>query len=121
MDITELFTNEKAQRGKKISVTKADGTETGQWMIVRSVDSEAYETAIAEQREVLADEEATTDQIKDAMTRAYASLVADWSFDTPCTPENVFNLLKNAKYLREEIATVAGDRKRFFSEEASDS
>lgn len=51
----------------------------------------------------------------DARLEMYAALVAGWSFnDTPCTPPNVVEFLREAPQLQNLIVAVADDSERFF-------
>lgn len=53
--------------------------------------------------------------VKEIQLRMSASLVAGWSFDEPCTEENVVGLLREAPQVRNLVNAVADDQQRFFN------
>lgn len=123
MDIKEFFTREKASEGVVIKIPAPSGKLTEQWLRIRHIDSDEFREASSlshvKRMELM--------QIKDAEERAraieelrvsqLASLVAEWSFDTPFTPENVVSLLKNAPYLAQYIDMKTVDGELFFGNE----
>jgi hypothetical protein len=125
MQIKELFTRTKHNEGVCVEIKDEAGAVLG-WLRVRGLDSDAYRKAhdtfnremvrLASAVRAKADAPllAATQAEKDAaaLTERVA-LVADWSFEDPCTPENITLLLQEAPYLSDRVYYAANDRDRF--------
>ncbi len=118
-DMDQFKTREAANEGQIMYLADpATGEKTEHWMRVLSQWSDAFQEAKAEaQREAykrslgLSDEEAV--RIKqDQLT---AALVAEWSFDQPCTLDNVAAFLREAPQIRDQVDLIGSQDSRFFS------
>ncbi|WP_163836873.1 phage tail assembly chaperone [Spartinivicinus ruber] len=122
VSMTDFFTREKANTGIKLPLTLPDGTETEHYLVIRGVDSDFYQEAVNETRRlVLLDAKNKNSEYtnKEAELTILASLVADWSFDEECTPENIKKFLREAPQIAPKIDSVAGDRSLFFGKKQS--
>ena len=119
-DMSEFFTAETAEAGIKLPLFRPDGTQSEHWLKIRGVDSQEFRIAetLAKRSAAAAasikDDRERAQMALDARTRLAASLVIDWSFDQPCTIDNVANFLKNAPQITDAIDRVSGDRALFF-------
>lgn len=119
--IEDLFTDKLANEGIRFPIRTAAGQDTDGWLLLRNIDSEAFEAAaIADQRRQKEIEQLGTDDEKrkakrEAGLRLTASMVAGWSFSKPCTTEAVVELLRRAKYLADDIDQIAFTRQRFYA------
>lgn len=115
-------TKHKAETGITIPLVTPEGHKTNHWIKVRSKLSHVYEKMKAEigQKMVrdLAKGRHLIDQIDDDR-KLVASLVKEWSFDEPCTLEEVRKFLENAPQFKDEIEEVASDVKQFFEKKHS--
>ena len=126
MEMEDFYTRDRANEGQRLPLRTPDGQPTGHWLQVRHVYSDAFQMAEeASMREVqeriLAlgekpDPEKIAEAKRDGTNRLLSSLVAAWSFDKPCTPENVQAFLANAPQIAEQINRFAADAKRFFGQ-----
>ena len=124
----DLFrTRDKANTGIKLPlINPATGEETDQWLTIVSIDSDAYQKANTK-----AMRQAATIQNMDDDTKAEAinansldivtALVQDWSFESPCTPENVRQFLIDAPQIRGAINIMAADRALFMKSNSQSS
>jgi len=126
----EFFTKQVANEGIKLPLIRpSDGSETAHWLQIRGIDSDAYHRATRRYKSELPDIAATIASIDDEAKRLdftdsarseqevklMASLVAGWSFDEPCTEENVIEFLTQAPQVSDAIDKIAGKRSRFFT------
>jgi len=122
-EMEKFFTRSIAEAGKQIALSYPDGTPSPHWIKVRGVDSDAYAKASAAERKHLLQEQAKAadndrelaEEVFEASKhRLLTALVADWSFDQECTPENVAALLREAPQIAEKINLLSADRSFFF-------
>lgn len=128
MEMEAFYTRDKANEGQRLPLRSPDGKPTDHWLQVRHVYSDAFQAAEeASMREIqeriLAlgekpDAGKIAEAKRDGTNRLLSSLVAAWSFDKPCTPENVQAFLANAPQIAEQINRFAADAKRFFGSES---
>lgn len=120
MNKEDFYTVAKANAGIRMPLTKLDGTDSGQWLLVRGTDSDAFRRSRFEAAEKVSsvDEGATEwdrAQVMDAaILENLVSLVAGWSFKEPCTPEAIREFLTNAPQVAADIDRVAADRAHFY-------
>lgn len=97
--------------------------------MVRGTDSDAFRKAKFEGARAIRDLPANVNDWERAAARddvvmnSLVSLIADWSFEEPCTPEAVREFLINAPQIADAVDSAAADRSRFFgiaSEPSSD-
>lgn len=117
-------TLEGANRGAQMIIKGLDGKDTEDWIKVRGIDSDAFQKASrAMRREILAYLEDKGDGARvsdeylrftfDQQRKLQASIVMEWSFDEPCTEENVIELFKSAPYIAEQVDAFSSKRERF--------
>ncbi|KXJ45892.1 hypothetical protein [Marinobacter sp. Hex_13] len=118
-----FFTRDKANKGIKVPLRTPEGKETEHFLVIRSQWSDDFQKAKAEayRDEFAAIAGKGEVKAEDRTVILAAALVADWSFDEECTPENVQNLLRNAPQLRDMIDRYASNDARFFTKPSSDS
>ena len=118
----QFFITPQAEEGIKVELTAPDGRETGHWLKVLGSDSQTFRRAHATHQkkrvERLKDGKklSAADQrtVEDKAERELvATLVADWSFDEPCTNDNVVAFFKKAPQIMEQVDLVAGQRANF--------
>jgi hypothetical protein len=115
----EFMTRAKANEGHKIPLYAPDGRLTAHWLRVRGVDSDTFRKAQSRQTrrtaEIAALPEADREEaIIDATLEMQAALVAEWSFDQPCTHENIKAFLREAPQIASEVDKFASRRTFFF-------
>jgi hypothetical protein len=115
----EFHTRTKANEGHKIPLYTADGRLSAHWLRVRGVDSDVFRKAQTRQTRRVAELAALPDAERDeaiaeATLDMQTALVAEWSFDKPCTPENVKEFLREAPQIAAEVDKFASRRSFFF-------
>lgn len=127
MKIDDFFTSDIASAGIKVPLPARDGSPTEEWILVRGMESDEYRAARDEQMRAAMAASAITDvelkaqAMKESVTRLLGALVAEWSLETPCTPENVAQLITKAPYIGDLIDRKSADRRSFFSLRPEDS
>lgn len=118
----------KANAGVKIAVVipggeQGDGIETGDTLTVLSTYSERFRKAEAEGfrriREAIKQGQGHADAVSDELyeeiaLNSIAHLVADWSYDEPCTLENVAEFLQANPHMYDIVNRQAADHTAFF-------
>lgn len=119
-DMEEFFTRQQANDGVEFPLSRPDGTPTDHRIRIRGVDSDAFRTAEADSgRRLLEislekDKDKANAEFLEEKLKLRASLVVSWSFDKPCTPENVREFLREAPQIADQIDRIANQRSRFF-------
>jgi len=111
-NIERFYTLDQSNAGKILYLEELDGTLSTDWVRVLGADSDQYEDALTKERNALSSDNPS--EVKDASRRLYASLVVEWSFDLPCTPENVGKLFANSPFVRRQVIRFVDDRRSFF-------
>lgn len=114
-----FFVADEANDGEVLPLFTPDGEKTEHWIKVLGIDSDSYRLAHTRLMRQARQHGDKTDDEKDVLTLDMmadlaASLVADWSFDQPCTQENVLAFLKKARQFVQPINELAGNRQLFF-------
>lgn len=117
----QFFTRERANEGVDLPLFLPDGTPTKHTIKIRGVDSDIFRQTEAESsRRVmesgldLKDQKKLVETILEAKADVIAALVISWTFDTPCTVENVKKLFKEAPQIQEQVDRLASKRSLFF-------
>lgn len=116
----DFYTTPKANAGVKMPLKNAEGNDSGQWLIVRGTDSDAFRKARFDGARTLRDTAKGLDEwdrakLTDKVVMAnLVSLVAGWSFDEPCTPEAVTEFLTSAPQIADAVDANAAERAHFF-------
>jgi hypothetical protein len=122
-----FFTRSRANEGVDVPLSLPDGTPTKHSIRVRGVDSDAFRAADAESRRktmeamLKKDEKATELLIRNEKYLLLSSLVVSWTFDMPCTQENVINFFREAPQIADAIDRLAANRTRFFKDSLTSS
>lgn len=125
----DFYTKPNSDKGVKVLLMLADGSPSEHWLMVRGTDSDAFRKAKFEGARAIRDLPANANDWERAAARddvvmnSLVSLIADWSFEEPCTPEAVREFLINAPQIADAVDSAAADRSRFFgsaSETSSD-
>jgi hypothetical protein len=128
--IRALFTRARANDGVRVEVKGDNDKPTGDWVLVRGVDSDVVQAALLGfSRSVAEDAGDGSDAVKkDAKERqpfsdpkVVSSMVANWSFAEPCTPDVLGEALVEAPYLRPLIVNASLKRASFLPPAAPDS
>lgn len=129
----------KSEEGVKMELVLPDGTETGEFLMIRGQDSVTFQKARARHNrlgmELMKKAKGKQDidpgdlamrQAKEH-TKLVAVLVSGWSFEeedgepTPCTLEAVVDFLEAAPQLEIQINQFAAERSHFFNKPSIDS
>jgi hypothetical protein len=115
-----FHTRQPGNEGARVALyDPVTGEDTGDWITIRSTDSDAYHLANTKamrslpEIQAMKDEEARVAAVRDVSFDIVTALVADWSFDEPCTTENVKQFLQEAPQIKATIDKLAGDRALF--------
>ncbi len=125
--MNEFFTRDTANEGKRVHLHTPDGERTEHWVLVRSVDSDAYEMAKIQRDRALLDAPDSKDDkaynafIRETRLNMIASVIAGWSFDEDLTPENIRTFLEKAPQIAREIENLAASRSFFYTRSESSS
>lgn len=123
----DFFTRQKANDGVKFPLALPDGTVTEHWLLVRSIDSDAFRAAETNslRQAMLLSKESTQQEREDIANSGkllmIASLIADWSFSEPLTQESAVNFLREAPQIADEIDRTANKRSLFYKLDSSNS
>lgn len=115
----DFYTRDAGNRGTKVPLFLPDGKKTEQYLIVRSVDSDAFREASADaRREVIRaaqvdDLDERRKMARESTLNLQVSLVKDWSFDEECTPEAVREFLIGAPHIADELDQLCSKRELF--------
>lgn len=113
-----------ANAGARMKIADASGNETDDWLHLLGIDSDTFQKASKQMRRTMLaymekhNGAKMSDEGYNALTieeqrRLQVVLVQDWSFEEPCTPENVLALFKAAPFIGEQVDNFAGKRERF--------
>lgn len=126
-DMDRYRTRAKANATKRVPLyDPATGKATEDWLEIRSSMSDAFKQAknraLQEASEFAIEQSGENKDEALAMVQArmHASLVADWSFDLPCTEENVAEFLFDSPHVTALVVGIA-DRGSLFFGNASES
>lgn len=117
-----FHTRARANEGKRLQLLTPDGQKTDHWLQVRHVWSDAFQdandAAMADMKDAVLAAEGDKDKIaeisRNAKYRVWAALVADWSFDEPCTQPAVEAFLREAPQIGKVLDNFAADSRGFF-------
>ena len=115
----EFFTRSAANEGVKLPLYQPDGTRTDHYLTVRGVDSDKFRAAESKAKRKaitiaqLDTEAERVEEIQKTERDCIAALVIDWSFDKPCTHNNIMTFLKEAPQIADAINRFAAQRSGF--------
>lgn len=121
-ELQKFHTRAVANEGIELPLEYPDGTLSPHKLRVRGVDSDAFRIAetdskrrVMEAAQLFAkDPELQSKMRRDERHRLLAALVASWTFDEPCTIENVIAFLAEAPQIADQLDRVATRRSLFF-------
>lgn len=123
----DLNTRDSANEGIKIPLTMPDGSETDDFIVIRSIDSDAFRDAEIDGRRAVL-RAAEIDDLderrrlaKESTLNMQVALIKDWSFDEPCTEENIREFLTLAPHIADAIDQLATKRKLFVVKKSTNS
>jgi hypothetical protein len=117
----DFYVKEKAEQGRRVSLSNPDGTSSSHWMVIRSVFSGHYEeaarqairSAAGEVMEIAASGSAADARrsakllARRRKARLVAALIADWSLTEECSEQEKTDFLIKAPRLRRQIEKVS--------------
>lgn len=120
----KLHILEQANEGIRLALKGPSGDLTEDWITVRGIDSDVFQHANKNMRRKLLgyleekglsakDSPEYVDMMIQQTRELQASLVVAWSFDEPCTNENILELFTNAPYIAEQVDLHASKRELF--------
>lgn len=123
--LSDFFTLNALEAGKKLPLTLPDGTPTPHYLIVIGQDAPAAKRELlnlARQNRDTDESKLSSDEIYDIQhtgTIKYRSaLVTGWSFDAPFSREAVTELLTQNPGLSQEVESFSNNRTRFFAQDS---
>lgn len=114
MSLADYADPPEIETGAKAYLKGADGNDTGDWLLIRSFRSAAFQRAVLRSQAALAEAGDDPDKIREAMLDRRASLVAGWSDDAECTPDAVKGLLRKSTRLAQFVDAFAAEDANFF-------
>lgn len=126
MDPRDFYLDpEKVAKGVKLPLFGPNNQITEHWLRVRSIHSEEVQAKLTEEyRTAYESGEFDPDKpvnLKDVTKRIRHLLISEWSFDTPCTPEAVKELLDNNHFIADRVLQKAEGYHLFFPDTATSS
>lgn len=118
--MTAFFTRGVANEGLQLPLYLPNGEKSEHWVRVLGVDSDAFRLAEAESKRdafrlaSIESNEERAAEIAKSKRRLIASLVTAWSFEQPCTTDNVEAFFLEAPQIMDAIDLAASKRALFF-------
>lgn len=115
----EFFTRKSGNEGIKVPLYKPDGSKSDEYLLIRSVDSDAFREAEANAKRaaIMAAQIEDIEERKRIAARStidlQVSLVIGWSFKEEFTPENVREFLIESPQIADAIDQLASRRSMF--------
>lgn len=122
--MADFYTRDAGNQGTKVPLTLPNGKHTDQFLIVRSIDSDAFREASADaRRDVIRaaqidDLDERRKLARESTLNMQVSLVKAWSFDEECTPENVREFLIGAPHIADELDQLCAKRELFIEKKS---
>lgn len=116
-----------SEAGVKLPLYNFKGKKTGHWLKVRGVDSDAFieanEEAIRARvaLEAVSDKKEKAKLVKKIKLTLLSSLISDWSFDEPCSIDNVVDFLERSPQNAEAVDLFAARREGFIAKKSNHS
>lgn len=112
--ITEFYLDEeKLREGVRLPLYGASGL-TGEWIQVRSMHSDEFQSAMEIQKRKMSLDDSLT--LSEATLEAQIHLIAGWSFEEECNLDSIREFLKRAPHIAAKVDKLAGDNALFFPE-----
>ena len=113
MSLADYADPPEIETGTKAYLKDAAGNETGDWLLIRSFRSAAFQRAVLRSQAMLAEGD-DPDKVREAMIERRAALVAGWSDDAECTPDAVKALLRQSTRIAQFVDAFAAEDANFF-------
>lgn len=120
MKLSQLYTRQAANDGRRLELPLPDGSPSGEWLHVLHSDSDAFRAKRADvmARAAQLPPDTAQDERKrlmdDAMLELLASLVSGWSLEDEFSEAAVIDLLRNAPYIHDWLDRKTSDASLFF-------
>jgi len=121
--LDDFNTTDRAEDGVKMDLLLPNGEPSGEWVQVRSYLSPVAQKARyeAERKRAEKGDKLTFEEGQRFEAESRAALVKAWSFDDPCTSDNVVPWLLKAQMVSQAIIVAATQDERFFGKPSPDS
>lgn len=114
MKLNEFATRQACNDGIKLPLADPlTGKDSGEWVLIRGVDSDCFRKKEAEIKRRLATIENVEEVEDDLEAELLSSLIIEWSLEDECTEDNKFTLCKDAPLIAQSINTAAAQRSKF--------
>ena len=114
MKTSDFFTRSACNDGAKVNLKDpATGKDSGEWVLIRGIDSDAFRAKEAELKKRLLTLENPEDHQDEMEAELIASLIIDWSLEDECSEENKLLLCTEAPLVVNEINIQAANRALF--------
>lgn len=120
----EFFTRQIASEGVELPLYLPDGQKSEHTITVRGIDSDEFRQAEAKAKRravelaQIQSENERAKQVRETELACIASLVAGWTFGTPCNHTNVVNFLREAPQIADMVNRFAARRAEFFAKKS---
>ena len=117
--IASFFTRTPSNEGSRLFLKDpVTDQPSEEWLHVLGFESDAFSAAMAVKQRRMSEiralpEEEREGAAKEAVVQMLVSLVADWSFEEECTPDNVKTLFSEAPYIQSAVDAFAANRANF--------
>lgn len=110
-DMEQFYTRDAANEGVKLPLKTKDSQKTEHWILVRGIDSDRFRMADMRAKRGLVnlvklDEEHRDKALAERQVVLVSSMVADWSFEQPCTAKNVQEFLRKAPQFLDQLDRI---------------
>lgn len=107
-----VLDTDRISEGVKLPLYDKNGKKTDQWLCIRSMYSDEFRASMEQQTAALKRD--PTSDVAELELAAQITLVASWSFDEECSPENIKAFLEQAPHIADRIDKAAGNNALFF-------
>lgn len=119
MKLTDLYTRDRANAGRRIPLPLPDGSPSGEFLTILHPDSDTFRrkrsdilSAAALLKDVPDDERR---RLRDrAQVELMACLITGWTLEDPYSEQAAIDLLSNAPYLADVISRESENAEAFF-------
>lgn len=119
--MTDFFIDEQANEGKRLELYSPTGEKTDEYLIIRSVHSDAFIKAQQRETRAILESAANGEEREFDEVVVLASLIKDWSFDDEFNQSNVEEFLRRSPQIRNRINKLASNAEFFYGKKPSNS
>lgn len=113
MDQSAFFTRSAHSESQKMPLYTPDGSATEHFLMIQGVYSDAFREKNTEVMRAAMSSDITQEDRENLRYELVSSLVTAWSFDQPCTIENVSRFLKEAPQIHDQISAFSSKSENF--------